>query len=156
MWSNGGPAGQHQGGAFTTGRSRGRAPPPPAVKPRSQVRSKKGFFFKAALMTAVSLLLLLRFLASLTWTTFKKFLRLCSLKGRYQPPRTLTSMGTRYPRIPWAGSRSKASTPNPWTYRNPNPLVDPNPGIVSDVNKELHILVINWLIDLIIELILGF
>ena len=38
MWSNGSPAG---GGAFTTGRSRGRTnapPPPPAVKPRSQVR----------------------------------------------------------------------------------------------------------------------
>lgn len=38
LWSNGGPGGQ--AGAFTTGRQRGRnapVPPPPAVKPRTQV-----------------------------------------------------------------------------------------------------------------------
>ena len=52
MWkSNGSPAsGGHQGGAFTTGRSRGPrqgnvpVPPPPAVKPRSQVRSQTSKF----------------------------------------------------------------------------------------------------------------
>ena len=52
MWkSNGSPAsGGHQGGAFTTGRSRGPrpgnvpVPPPPAVKPRSQVRSHTSKF----------------------------------------------------------------------------------------------------------------
>ena len=52
MWkSNGSPAsGGHQGGAFTTGRSRGPrpgnvpVPPPPAVKPRSQVRLQTTMF----------------------------------------------------------------------------------------------------------------
>lgn len=41
VWSNGGSGG-HPGGAFTTGRQRGRPQPPaPPVKPRSQVSLSK-------------------------------------------------------------------------------------------------------------------